>query len=52
MLGLGLSVEPQLWALLFTMVRVGAAFVVAPVFGAVPIRLTLRAPKNPYDKDR
>ena len=33
MLGFGLSIEPQLWALIFTMVRVGAAFVAAPVFG-------------------
>ena len=45
MLGLGLSIEPQLWALLFCMVRVGAAFVAAPVFGAVsvplPVRITL-----------
>jgi flagellar biosynthetic protein FliR len=45
MLGFGLSIEPQLWALLFTMVRVGAAFVAAPVFGAVsvplPVRVTL-----------
>ncbi|WNO53705.1 flagellar biosynthetic protein FliR [Stakelama saccharophila] len=45
MLGFGLSIEPQLWALLFTMVRVGAAFVAAPVFGAVsiplPVRITL-----------
>lgn len=45
MLGFGLSIEPQLWALLFTMVRVGAAFIAAPVFGAVavplPVRITL-----------
>jgi flagellar biosynthetic protein FliR len=44
-LGFGLSVEPQLWALIFVMVRVGAAFVAAPVFGAVgvplPVRVTL-----------
>lgn len=44
-MGFGLSIEPQLWALLFTMVRVGAAFVAAPVFGAVsvplPVRVTL-----------
>lgn len=42
MLGFGLSIEPQLWALLFTMVRVGAAFVAAPVFGAVSVPLNLR----------
>ena len=45
MLGFGLSIEPQLWALIFVMVRVGAAFVAAPVFGAVsvplPVRITL-----------
>ena len=45
MMGFGLSIEPQLWTLLFTMVRVGAAFVAAPVFGAVavplPVRITL-----------
>ncbi|HEX8389756.1 MAG TPA: flagellar biosynthetic protein FliR [Sphingomonas sp.] len=45
MLGFGLSVEPQLWALIFVMVRVGAAFLAAPVFGAVgvplPVRVTL-----------
>ena len=46
MLGLGLpSVEPALFALIFVMVRVGAAFVAAPVFGAVivplPVRLVL-----------
>jgi flagellar biosynthetic protein FliR len=45
MLGLGLSIEPQLWVLVFTMVRVGAAFVAAPVFGSVsvplPVRVTL-----------
>lgn len=45
MMGFGLSIEPQLWALLFAMVRVGAAFVAAPVFGAVsvplPVRVTL-----------
>lgn len=42
MLGFGLSIEPQLWALLFTMVRVGAAFVAAPVFGAVSVPLNVR----------
>lgn len=45
MLGFGLAIEPQLWTLLFTMVRVGAAFIAAPVFGAVavplPVRITL-----------
>ena len=35
MLGFGLSIEPQLWTLLFCMVRIGAAFVAAPVFSAV-----------------
>jgi flagellar biosynthetic protein FliR len=42
MLGFGLSTEPQLWALLFTMVRVGAAFVAAPVFGAVSVPMNVR----------
>ena len=42
MLGFGLSIEPQLWALLFTMLRVGAAFVAAPVFGAVSVPLNVR----------
>lgn len=42
MLGFGLSVEPQLWALLFVMVRVGAAFVAAPVFGAVAVPVQVR----------
>ncbi|MDB5677877.1 MAG: fliR [Sphingomonas bacterium] len=42
MLGFGLSVEPQLWALVFVMVRIGAAFVAAPVFGAVSIPLPVR----------
>lgn len=45
MLGFGLSVETQLWALVFVMVRVGAAFVAAPVFGnmsvPLPVRVTL-----------
>ena len=41
-LGFGLSIEPQLWALLFVMVRVGAAFIAAPVFGAVTIPVTVR----------
>lgn len=42
MLGFGLSIEPQLWALAFTMVRIGAAFVAAPVFGALSIPLPVR----------
>lgn len=41
-MGFGLSVEPQLWALLFAMVRVGAAFVAAPVFSAVSVPLPAR----------
>ena len=41
-MGFGLSVEPQLWALLFVMVRVGAAFLAAPVFSAVSIPLPAR----------
>jgi flagellar biosynthesis protein FliR len=44
-LGFGLAIEPQLWALLFAMVRIGAAFITAPVFSAVsvplPVRVTL-----------
>ncbi|CAN5403029.1 flagellar biosynthetic protein FliR [soil metagenome] len=42
MLGFGLSIEPQLWALVFVMVRIGAAFVAAPVFGHVSIPLPVR----------
>lgn len=43
MLGLGLpSVEPALFALVFVMVRIGAAFVAAPVFGAVAVPLPVR----------
>ena len=42
MLGFGLSIEPQLWALIFVMVRIGAAFVAAPVFGAVQIPVMVR----------
>jgi len=42
MLGFGLAIEPQLWALVFVMIRIGAAFVVAPVFGAVAIPLPVR----------
>jgi flagellar biosynthetic protein FliR len=45
MMGFGLAIEPQLWTLLFAMIRIGAAFVAAPVFGAVtvplPVRVTL-----------
>ncbi|MDE0879247.1 MAG: flagellar biosynthetic protein FliR [Sphingomonas bacterium] len=42
MLGFGLAIEPQLWALVFVMIRIGAAFIVAPVFGAVSIPLPVR----------
>jgi flagellar biosynthetic protein FliR len=42
MLGFGLAIEPQIWALVFVMVRVGAAFIAAPVFGAVSLPLTVR----------
>ena len=42
MLGLGLAIEPQLWSLLFVMVRVGAAFAAAPVFGAIGVPLPVR----------
>lgn len=42
MMGFGLSIEPQLWALLFAMVRIGAAFVAAPVFSALAIPLPAR----------
>lgn len=41
-MGFGLSIEPQLWALMFAMVRIGAAFVAAPVFGAVSVPLPAR----------
>lgn len=41
-MGFGLSIEPQLWALLFAMVRIGAAFVAAPVFSSVSIPLPAR----------
>ena len=41
-LGFGLSIEPQLWALMFVMVRIGAAFIAAPVFSAVSIPVTVR----------
>ena len=39
MLGFGLAIEPQLWTLIFVMIRVGAAFVAAPVFGNVSVPL-------------
>jgi len=42
LMGFGLSIEPQLWALLFAMVRIGAAFVAAPVFSAVQVPLPAR----------
>jgi flagellar biosynthetic protein FliR len=42
MMGFGLAIEPQLWTLLFCMVRVGAAFIAAPVFSAVAIPLQVR----------
>ena len=42
MLGFGLSIEPKLWALVFTMVRIGAAFIAAPVFSAMQIPLAVR----------
>lgn len=42
MLGFGLSIEPQLWTLVFCMVRIGAAFVAAPVFGSVSVPLNVR----------
>ncbi|MEH3100130.1 flagellar biosynthetic protein FliR [Sphingomonas adhaesiva] len=42
MLGFGLAIEPQLWALLFVMVRVGAALIAAPVFGNVSVPLPVR----------
>lgn len=41
-LGFGLSIEPHLWALIFVMVRIGAAFIAAPVFSAVSIPVTVR----------
>ena len=43
MFGLGLpSVEPALWSLIFVMVRIGAAFIAAPIFGAVAVPLPVR----------
>jgi len=41
-MGFGLSIEPQLWTLLFAMVRIGAAFIAAPVFSAVSVPLPAR----------
>jgi flagellar biosynthetic protein FliR len=40
--GFGLSIETQLWALMFVMVRVGAAFITAPIFSAVSVPLQVR----------
>jgi flagellar biosynthesis protein FliR len=43
MLGFGLpNVEAQLFGLIFAMVRIGAAFVAAPVFGAVTVPVQVR----------
>ncbi len=42
MLGLGLAIETQIWALVFVMIRVGAAFIAAPVFGNVSVPLPVR----------
>jgi len=43
MLGLGLpSIEPLLWTLMFVMIRVGGAFVAAPVFGAMAVPVQIR----------
>ncbi|WP_448502421.1 flagellar biosynthetic protein FliR [Sphingomonas sp.] len=42
MLGFGLAIEPALWTLVFTMVRVGATFIAAPVFGSTSVPLTVR----------
>lgn len=42
MLGFGLSIEPQLWTLIFSMVRIGAAFLAAPIFGAVAVPVQVR----------
>lgn len=41
-MGFGLAIEPQLWALMFVMVRVGAAFIAAPVFGNMSVPLPVR----------
>ena len=43
MLGFGLpSVEASLFGLIFVMVRIGAAFIAAPVFGAIAVPLPVR----------
>lgn len=42
MMGFGLSIEPQLWTLLFAMVRVSAAFLTAPIFSAASFPLPTR----------
>lgn len=43
MLGFGLpNVEASLFGLIFAMVRIGAAFIAAPVFGAVTVPLQVR----------
>ena len=43
MLGLGIpAAEPLIWTLLFVMIRVGAAFVAAPVFGAIGVPVQVR----------
>jgi flagellar biosynthetic protein FliR len=42
MFGFNLAIEPQLWTLLFVMIRVGAALVAAPVFGNVSVPLPVR----------
>ena len=48
MLGLDLpSVEPALWALIFVMVRIGAAFIAAPMFRAVAVPLNVRIAEAP-----
>lgn len=41
-LGFGLSIEPRLWALIFVMVRISAAFIAAPVFSAVSVPVVVR----------
>lgn len=42
MLGFGLAIEPQIWAIVFVMVRISAAFIAAPVFGNLSIPLPAR----------
>ena len=42
MLGFGLSIEPKLWALVFVMVRISAAFVAAPVFSQISVPVMVR----------